>query len=331
MDEDGNATVNSMLAISKDKPGDWVKIDAGRLSMYKDGNLYQPMQRWEIGTISNGQTKTFERPFSGIPSIYLFPSNVLTYSNAPAHANKSQRLVCQVEDVTPTTLQARIALVVDDGYVSEINHTVGSELAYSYSDYDWRTNPDNRPSFSTPYVVPNSLVTVQNAGHVNFAVSANAYIFVIEEIKDYFGDLVGISYDNKTANYTAGFVLKLQAYRGGTWVSIKTWEVSSTQISDPTQGVWYYATDNAGGANTQYRLVVDFIFLPIGMQGPVTMDTTLNGWGSAFRADVGGPITYREYHTYCALHYGIGGMQISNTSDQIIYNGTAQYFAIEQY
>ena len=118
VDEDGNATVNSMLAISKDKPGDWVKIDAGRLSMYKDGNLYQPMQRWEIGTISNGQTKTFERPFSGIPNIYLFPSNVLTY--ASAYANKSQRLVCQVEDVTPTTLQARIALVVDDGMCQKL-------------------------------------------------------------------------------------------------------------------------------------------------------------------------------------------------------------------
>ena len=188
VDEDGNAVVNSMLAINKDKSGDWVKIDAGRLSMYKDGKLYQPMQRWEIGTITNGQTKVFERPFSGIPNIYLFPSNVLTYSSAPAHANKSQRLVCQVEDVTPTTLQARIALVVDDGYVSEISHTVASTLANSYSDYDWKTNPDNRPGFTVPYVVPDSLVTVQNAGHVNFSIAA-AYIFVVEEAFDYSGNL----------------------------------------------------------------------------------------------------------------------------------------------
>jgi len=68
------------------------------------------------------------------------------------------------------------------------------------------------------------------------------------------------------------------------------------------------------------------------MQGPVTLDTALNGWGTAMRVEVpGGPITYREVHTYCELAYGIGVMEISNTSDQVIYNGTAQYFAIEQY
>jgi hypothetical protein len=240
--------------------------------------------------------------------------------------------VCQVEDVTPTTLKARIALVVDDGYVSEISHTVASTLASSYSNYDWKTNPNNRPGFTTPYVVPNSLVTVQNAGHVNFSVAAKAHIFVVEEAFDYLGNPIGTSYSNKTDDYLAGFVLKLQVYRGGTWVNIKSWSVSSTQISDPAQDVRYYATDNAGGVNTQYRLVVDPIVLPIGMQGPVT-EPTLNGWGTAFRAEGGGPSvpTYREYYTYCDLYYGIDGMQISNTSDQIIYNGTAQYFAIEQY
>jgi hypothetical protein len=238
-----------------------------------------------------------------------------------------------VEDVTPTTLQARIALVVDDGYVSEITHSVGSTLASSYSDYNWRTNPNNRPNFSTPYVVPNSTVTVQNAGHVNFSISATAYIFVVEEAFDYLGNPIGTSYSNKTADYNVGFAMMLQAYRGGTWSVVKSWSVSSTQISDPAQSVWYYATDNAGGVNTQYRLVVDPIVLPIGMQGPVGLDTTLNGWGSAFRAEGGGPSvpTYREYYTYCDLYYGIGSMEISNTSDQIIYNGTAQYFAIEQY
>ena len=174
VDEDGNTTVNSMLAINKNKPGDWLKIDAGRLSMYKDGKLYQPMQRWEIGTITNGQVKTFERPFNQVPNIYLFPSNVLTY--ASAYANKSQRLVCQVEDVTPTTLQARIALVVDDGYVSEINHSVGSSLAYSYSSYDWKTNPNNRPGFTAPYIVPDSLVTVPNAGMSTFLYPQRLYI-----------------------------------------------------------------------------------------------------------------------------------------------------------
>ncbi len=61
------------------------------------------------------------------------------------------------------------------------------------------------------------------------------------------------------------------------------------------------------------------------------MDPTLNGWGTAFRAEVGGPVTYREHHTYCELLYGIGSMEISNISDQIIHHGTAQYFAIEQY
>jgi hypothetical protein len=241
--------------------------------------------------------------------------------------------VCQVEDVTPTTLKARIALVVDDGYVSEISHTVGSTLASSYSDYNWRTNPNNRPGFTVPYVVPNSLVTVQNAGYVNFSISATAYIFVVEEISDYLGNPIGTSYSNKTADYLAGFVLKLQAYREGAWANIKTWQVSSTQISDPAQSVRCYATDNAGGVNTPYRLVVDSIALPIGMQGPVTLDTTLNGWGTAMRTEGGGPSIpiHRIYHTYCALRYGIDGMQISNTSDQIIYNGTAQYFAIEQY
>src|SRR5690606_31819381 len=119
--------------------------------------------------------------------------NVLTYSSAPAHANKNQRLVCQVEDVTPTTLKARIALVVDDGYVSEISHTVASTLASSYSDYNWRTNPNNRPGFTTPYVVPNSLVTVQNAGYVNFSIAATAYIFVVEEIFDYLENPIGTS------------------------------------------------------------------------------------------------------------------------------------------
>jgi hypothetical protein len=322
-----------MLAINKNKSGDWVKIDAGRLSMYKDGKLYQPMQRWEIGTITNGQVKTFERPFSGVPQIYLFPSNILTYSSNPAHANKNQRLVCQVEDVTPTTLKARIALVVDDGYVSEINHNVSSELAFSYSDYDWRTNPNNRPGFTTPYVVPNSLVTVQNAGYVNFSISAAAHIFVIEEVSDSLGNFFGTSYSNKTADYNAGFTLILQAYRGGAWVNIKSWQVSSTQISEPWQSVWYYATDNAGKVDTQYRLVVDSITLPIGMRGPVDDDYTLNGWGEGFRAEGPGASVpyYRYYYTYCELLYGIGSMQISNTSDQVIYNGTAQYFAIEQY
>jgi len=241
--------------------------------------------------------------------------------------------VCQVEDVTPTTLKARIALVVDDGYVSEINHTVASTLVYSYSSYDWQTNPDNQPDFTTPCVVPNSLVTVQNAGYVNFSISATAYIFIVEEIFDYLDNPIGTSYDNKTTNYNAGFVLTLQAYRGGTWVNIKSWSVSSTQISDPMQSVWYYATDNAGGANTQYRLVVDSITLPIGERGPVTFDTTLNGWGTAMRTEGGGPSypIHSIYRTYCALRYAIDDMQISNTSDQIIYNGTAQYFAIEQY
>lgn len=325
VDEDGNATVNSMRAINKDKPGDWIEIDSGRLHIYKDGKLYQPMQRWEIGTITNGQVKTFERPFNGVPNIYLFPASILTYSSNPAHANKNQRLVCQVEDVTPTTLQARIALVVDDGYESEIDHFVNSLLASSYSNYDWQTNPDNRPGFTTPYVVPNSTITVQNAGRVNFAVSATAYIFIVEEVKGHYGDPVGTSYYNKTADYGASFDLSLQAYKNGAWQNIKTWYVSSTQISDPAQSVRCYATDNAGGADTQYRLVVDSIALPIGMRGPVSMDTTLNGWGAAFRAE------YRQYYTYCDLFYGISSMEISNTSDQIIHNGTAQYFAIEQY